>query len=202
MSEQVTQELKYRRNALAPISRLPHETLAEIFSLLSFPADYYEYVPYMKWICVTHVCHRWREVALYFPYLWNHINFTHLTLAGATEILARAKMSPLKFEAHGITPSSKARFKAFGSHLEAHISHTRHLSISGNFQTVLKRLVSPAPALVSLSLANLSDPHTSSPCVVPNSLFNGAAPMLTRLKLIGYCIGSSHHSSRACKPSK
>ena len=187
VSNQVAQELKYRHNSLAPISRLPHETLAEIFSLLSFPADEYECVPYMKWICVTHVCHRWREIALCFPYLWNHIDFTGLTLTGVTKILARAKMSPLKFEAHGITPSSKARFKAFGRHLEAHISHTRHLSISGNCRTVLRRLVSPAPALVSLALTK--SPY-SYPCIIPDSLFNGTAPMLRCLNLTGYCIGS------------
>jgi hypothetical protein len=190
VSNQVTQELKYRHNALAPISRLPHETLAEIFSLLSFPGGEYRYDHYMKWICVTHVCRRWCEIALCFPYLWNHIKFTSLTLPGVTEMLARAKMSPLKFEARSITPSNKARFKAFGEHLEAHISHTRHLSISGNFRTVLKRLVSPAPALVSLSLMTSSCPYTSSPCFIPDSLFNGTAPMLTRLKLLGYCIES------------
>ena len=190
VSNQVTQELKYRHNALAPISRLPHETLAEIFSLLSFPAGKYQYYRYMEWICVTHVCRRWREVALCFPYLWSHIDFTSLTLAGVTEMLARAKMSPLKFEAHSITPSGKARFKAFGRHLEAHISHTRHLSISGNCRTVLKRLVSPAPALVSLSLRTSPYSYTTSPCIIPDSLFNGTAPMLTHLKLLGYCIGS------------
>jgi len=187
-SEQVTQELKYRHNALAPISRLLPETLAEIFSLLSFSADDYDDVPCLEWIRVTHVCHRWREIALSFPYLWNYINFTELTLAGITEILARAKMSPLHLEAN-ISPSNKAQFNAFGRQLKAHIYHTRHLSISGEFQTVLERLVSPAPALVSLSLTKQSDPYTFLQCIVHDSLFNGTAPMLTRLKLIGYNIG-------------
>ncbi len=154
VSEQVTQELKYRRNALAPISRLPPETLAEIFSLL-FSADASEYSPYMKGIRVTHVCHRWREVALSSPHLWNHIIFNKLKLAGFTEILARAKMSPLHFEAD-TTFWDTTRFDAFGRLLEAHISHIRHISISGQFQTVLERLVSPAPALVSLSLTDSS----------------------------------------------
>ena len=184
-SEQVIQEPKYRRNALAPISRLPPETLAEIFSLLSFSADDSESVPYLAWIHVTHVCHRWREIAIYSPYLWGHINFTEVTLPGLTEILARAKMSPLHFEADDITPLNEARFNAFGRQLEAHISHTRHLSISGEFQTVLERLVSPAPALVSLSLRKRSDPYTLPQRNIPGSLFSGTAPMLTRLELFG-----------------
>ena len=149
--EQATQELKHRRNALrlAPISRLPPETLTEIFSLLPISADDYEHVPYLAWIRVTHFCHRWRKVALYSPSLWNHINYTKLTRVGLTEILARAKTSPLHFVADRITPLNKARFNSLGGHIEAHISHTRHLTISGEFQTVLERLVSPAPALVS-----------------------------------------------------
>ena len=187
MHEQALQELKYRRNALAPISRLPPETLVEILSLLSFSA-HDEDVPYLVWIPVTHVCHRWREIAHSSPYLWNHINFTELTLTGITEILARAKMSPLQFKANNITPLSKVRFNAFGRQLEAHISHTRHLSISGDFQTVLERLISPAPALVSLCLTK-PGLYTSCRYIIPDSLFNGTAPMLTRLELIGYSIG-------------
>jgi len=188
VSEQVTQELKYRRNALAPISRLPPETLAEIFSLLPFPTHDFEDVPYLEWIRVTHVCHRWREIALCFPYLWNHIHFTKLTLAGITEMLARAKMSPLHFEAD-FFPWNEAQFNAFGRQLEAHISHTRHLTISGEFQTEFGPLVSSAPALVSLSVANSSLPSRSRQPTIPDSLFNGTAPKLTRLELLDCSIG-------------
>ena len=180
-------ELNHRRNALVPISRLPPETLAEIFSLVSFSVDDYEDVPDMKWIRVTHVCRRWREIALSFPYLWSHIPFTKLTLAGFTEILARAKMSPLHFNV-GIFPGYKARFDGFGRQLEAHISHIRHLTISGDYPTELEPLVSPAPALVSLSLTKISDPIWSQ-CTIPDSLFNGTAPKLTHLELFNCSIG-------------
>ena len=184
-SERVTQQLKYRRNALAPISRLPPETLAEIFSLLPFSDDDYEGVIYLQRIRVTHVCHRWREIALRFPYLWNHIDFTILSLAGITEILARAKMAPLHFEAE-ITPWNKARFNAFRTQLKAHISHTRHIAISGEFQTTLEQLVTPAPALITL---NLTHPSISSRYIIPDFLFNGTAPNLTHLELRGCSIG-------------
>ena len=185
LSQQVTQELKFRRNALVPISRLPTETLAEIFSLL--PGSGNEDVPYLAWIYVTHVCHRWREIALNSPYLWNHITFTELTLDGITEILARAKMSPLHLEGRMYNWSVK-RLNAFRRQLEAHISHARHLNFSGEFQHVLKRLVSPAPVLVSLSLTSLRLRYLS-PQDIPNSLFNGSAPKLTRLELLGTSIG-------------
>jgi len=188
MSQRVTQELIYRRNALVPISRLPPETLVEIFSLLPFTADDSKYVLHLARIHVTYVSHRWREIALYSPCLWNHINFTKLTPAGITEILARAKMSPLHFEGE-ITPTRKAQFSALGRQLEAHISHTHHLTLSGEFQTVFGRLKSPAPTLVSLSLMMSCRPYRSSQCIIPDSLFNGTAPKLTRLELLGCSIG-------------
>ena len=46
--ERATQELKRQHDALVPISRLPPETLVEIFSLLSFPAGDSECVPYLE----------------------------------------------------------------------------------------------------------------------------------------------------------
>ena len=205
-SEKVIRELKYCRNALAPISRLPPETLAEIFSLLSFSAGDYEYiVPGLEWISVTHVCHRWREIALCSPYLWNHINFTRLTAAGFTEILARAKMSPLHIKVE-ITPWNEAQFNVFKRQLEAHISHTRHLSISGKFQAalerLLERLVSPAPALVSLSLAKSSHPGRLPKFIIPDSLFNRTTPKLTRLKLIRCSIGWKSPLLKGLQPSR
>ena len=185
----LTQELKYRRNPLAPISRLPLETLAEIFSLLQLPADDSKRVPYLAWMRVTYVCRRWREVTLSFPSLWSHIHFTKLTPAGVAEMLARAKISPLHLEAK-LSYRKGAESNAFKRLLEDHISHTRHLTISGNFQTTLERLASPAPALASLSLGSPPNSYFSSPCTIPDSLFNGIAPKLTRLDLHGCSIGS------------
>jgi hypothetical protein len=184
----LTQRLKYRRNPLAPISRLPLETLAEIFSLLRFPADDSKHVPYLAWMRVTYVCRRWREVTLSFPSLWSHIHFTKLSPTGVAEMLARAKMSPLHLEAK-LSCRKRADSNAFERLLEDHISYTCHLTISGDFQTMLERLVSPAPALESLSLGSPYDSYFSSPCTIPDSLFNGTAPKLTRLDLHGCSIG-------------
>ena len=203
VAERVSQQLKSPHNALVPISRLPPETLVEIFSLLRSPPDDSKYVPSLEWIRVTHVCSRWREVALSSPCLWNHINFTKLTLPGFTEILARAKMSPLHIEAK-IIPRRKTRFNALKKQLEAHISHTRHLSISGEFPAVLKRLISPAPALVSLSLTGPSYSHVSSPLeyIIPNSFSTESHPNSRVLSSSAAVLDGSRHSSRACEPSR
>ena len=45
-------------------------------------------------LCVSHVCHQWREIALNQPQLWRHINFNIVSLAGATEILFRENLVP------------------------------------------------------------------------------------------------------------
>ncbi|KAI0281242.1 hypothetical protein BGY98DRAFT_1075479 [Russula aff. rugulosa BPL654] len=97
-SEASTRTLKSRHNELAPISRLPCELLATIFSFLSIFA-WNERSGVLAWIYVTLVCRRWRETALNHPRLWSHINLTELTLVGMVEILSRAKMAPLNLEA-------------------------------------------------------------------------------------------------------
>ena len=184
--EESLRSSKRRRNTLAPISRLPPETLAMIFTLLSSSA-FGEEGGYIKWLYVTHVCHQWRETALSYPRLWSYINFAKLPQAGIAEILARAKMAPLHLEAD-FSHWSKAQFEVFERQLEAHIPHTLHLNlqVSGIFQTgLLERLVSPAPVLEVLSLSNISHLFEFPPSVIPDALFDGIAPKLANLELIG-----------------
>ena len=160
------------RNALAPISRLPHEILAAIFNCL-FPLVSDRGANHLEWICVTHVCCRWREAALNHPYLWSHIDFTKLTPLAMADILARAKMAPLHLKAD-VTGWSVPHFDAFDRQLKAHTSHTRHLSVSGYRQTVLQRLyLSPKCPLFEISQA-----------VIPINLLNCAAPSLIKLELV------------------
>lgn len=48
--------------------------------------------PY-RWITVTHICHRWRVVALSVPALWSHVVPTRLE--SVSEFLRRSKQAPL-----------------------------------------------------------------------------------------------------------
>ncbi|KAF5330517.1 hypothetical protein D9619_005219 [Psilocybe cf. subviscida] len=59
------QELKLRRNTYAPVSKIPDEVLLEIFVLNKtiFPED-------ESFWRVSHVCRRWRYVAVEAPTLW------------------------------------------------------------------------------------------------------------------------------------
>ncbi|KAF8492739.1 hypothetical protein F5888DRAFT_1806551 [Russula emetica] len=188
--------LKSHHNELAPISRLPPETLATIFTFLSASA-WNERDVHLKWIRVAHICRRWREIALEHPCFWSHINFTKLTSAGMAEILSRAKMAPLHLEADS-TKWDAADFKVFGRQIESHISHTHHLKFNGyQPSTVVKRLVSPTPTLESLSLFHKSSTYMLPHDIIPDNLFNCTAPSLTSLKLEKCDIGWKSPSSRA-----
>ena len=192
--EKSAQALKSRRNALAPISRLPPEIIANIFIFLSQPADCVQILAGeeqdLAWLRISQVCHRWREIALSHPRLWGHIDFSTLTVEGVTEILSRSKMAPLELNANLCRVRwESARFDTFQEQLVDHVSHTCRLNIiakPSDLQTVVDQLVSPAPALERLMLiANDKARHLVIPAraVMPPNLFDGSAPRLSHLQL-------------------
>jgi hypothetical protein len=180
--------LKHRRNALAPISSLPTEVIAAIFSILRlFDAPLAcGGRDHLAWLRVAHVCHQWREIALNTPRFWSHIDFTNITLAGATEMLVRAKKAPLHLKAW-VASGDHARFNAFKKELPSRVTDICHLEIHAEpsfLRRTLKRLASPAPTLEYLSLTT----HAVYPCresraSIPDTLFGGAAPRLSFLNL-------------------
>ncbi|KAH9169902.1 hypothetical protein EDB89DRAFT_1888493 [Lactarius sanguifluus] len=191
--ERSIRALKLRRNALTPISSLPTEVIAAIFSILRLVASSFttlgESPDRLAWLRVTHVCHYWREIALNQPLFWSHVNFTTLTSAGVAETLARAKTAPLYLEAR--VPAGwwdDARFSVFQKELQAHVSHICHLDISAEefrLREILEGLVSPAPTLEHLSLSSVGhwDRELTSRVLAPNTLFDDTAPRLSHLEL-------------------
>ena len=174
--------LKARRNVLAPISRLPPEILAAIFSFLSPSANNGAFR--LECICFSHVCRQWRETSLNYPRLWSHINLFKPAPAAMAEMLMRAKMVPLHLEVD-FTCWSQEQIDALEQQLEEHIPHIRHLKVGGPLRMALKRLVSSAPILEFLSLTHIPHPLCPSRDVIPVNLFNCATPSLTSLELEG-----------------
>jgi hypothetical protein len=175
--------LRSRHNELVPISRLPCEVLATVFSFLSNFA-WNKGSSVLAWTYVARVCCRWRETTLNHPRLWSHINLTKLTPVGIVEIFSRTKTAPINLEVNS-DKWNMERYEALERQLEAHISHTRHLKLSGYFLTnVIKRLVLPTPILESISLSH----YGTSNLTIPDNLFNCTAPSLTSLKLNKYDI--------------
>ncbi|KAF8266013.1 hypothetical protein EI94DRAFT_1830878, partial [Lactarius quietus] len=209
MQEQSIRALKHRRNALAPVSSLPTEIIAAIFLFLCLPtgAPPFLYIHswiiavkfpesrppstvrwhHRDWLHAAHVCHQWREIALNDPLFWSHVDFTQLTSTGAAEILARAKTVPLYLEAgrefNDYFWMDSARCSAFERVLQARVTYICHLRITAerhSLSQTLDGLVSAAPTLEYLSLSQGNPGMDTS---VPDTLFDGTTPRLSRLEL-------------------
>jgi hypothetical protein len=185
--EESLRALRQRRNTLSPISSLPTEVIAAIFYLLREQPDINLALP------VAHVCHRWRQITLDHPLFWSHLDFTTVSPAGATEILARAGMAPLYLEAE--VPLNRwnnwnnSRFAAFQKELQTHLSHIYFLRISAEqhrLNKILEALISPAPTLEHLSISGFYD--ESSRVSVPDTLFDATTPKLSYLELFNCSI--------------
>lgn len=100
----------------SPISRLPDELLVAIFHF--YHSQWAEYclfaqddaVPHYRWIKITHVCRRWRNVALGAPLLWTDLRVTTpecvenmLSRTASTDIQVEG---PLTCSPLGIYPSA------------------------------------------------------------------------------------------------
>ncbi|KAF9475885.1 hypothetical protein BDN70DRAFT_205371 [Pholiota conissans] len=60
----------HQRNSLVPISSLPPEILGHIFALVQYRDLSCNTEDRLDWIALTHVCWRWRDIALNLPSLW------------------------------------------------------------------------------------------------------------------------------------
>ncbi|KAH9065113.1 hypothetical protein EDB83DRAFT_2599555 [Lactarius deliciosus] len=183
--------LKLRRNTFAPISSLPNEVIAIIFSFLRVRVTLFAVKPGKKpdglaWLRVAHVCHQWREIALNQSHFWSYVDFTAVSLAGAAEILSRAKTVPLHLEARvpaGLWDDS--RFGPFRRELQDRVPHICRLAISAesfHLHRIFKGLIIPAPTLEFLSIAS-EDGRRGGAAFVPDSLFDGSTPRLSSLEL-------------------
>lgn len=79
---------------IQPISRLPDEVLVEVFLILrdwSLKTD-------GNWFIVTHVCRRWRNVAIDFPRLWSVPDLCKHSFYQIKTFLERAKAAPLTID--------------------------------------------------------------------------------------------------------
>jgi hypothetical protein len=94
-------ELKVFHNSLTPAVLLPPEVLCRIFSFHRGQHKAEELAHRRSkgstsWIGITHVCRRWRDVAIDLPSLWSDLSFRYPAF---TQImLQRSKEVPLRIE--------------------------------------------------------------------------------------------------------
>ncbi|KAI0042531.1 hypothetical protein FA95DRAFT_1564261 [Auriscalpium vulgare] len=186
-----------QHNPQNPAIRLPPEIIGHIFAILSSidepqPLSSIYQPPYAKngsmgWLTVTHVCQRWRSVALENPSLWAS-NITLPCLLGvhwANTFLSRAQDAPLEIRCP--TVDFDWRYLLPGSDtVSAYLARTRVLCLNAS-DAALRLLCNPAPLLRTLDIKYVSDP--TDPTVplnaLPEDLLGGAtgAPSLLHLSL-------------------
>lgn len=184
--------LKFLLNALVPISRLPTEILHHIISFraghfiepfrLSLTSKAAAPLDLLGWIKVTHVCRKWREVALNDPALWSQISPARPRWA--LEMLSRSRNAPLSFIADYFDLSFKGQ-EATRTILKQ-ISRVQELSLSVPEPGVLlAELVQPAPNLKSFTMRVYRELR---PKELEGPLFQGVAPKLRHMSLDNFKI--------------
>ncbi|KAF6757597.1 hypothetical protein DFP72DRAFT_239888 [Ephemerocybe angulata] len=203
------------------IHSLPVELLTRIFALgagfdylyeespflLKPNQDYYSPPPSFQ-LLVSHVCHRWRQVALRTPSLWTTVHLREpVHLARARAYLDRCSTSAAYLldilvdtvapEEHipGVTLCLEEIVEVFDL-IIPHVQHWRsfHLKVRSNeCKLQARRYLStcgPAPSLETLQLYHFEDYSTSQDLWIatyrpPVVVFNNSVPKLRNVSLIG-----------------
>ncbi|TEB37127.1 hypothetical protein FA13DRAFT_1809755 [Coprinellus micaceus] len=164
--------LKSCHNASTVTCRIPIEVLSKIFHFLTFS----EPEPWLRgtensnsyrWIQVTHVCRHWRSSAIDSTALWRHLNFEEPSKLVGT-MLERSKGVPVDvvWRHHKI----------------------RH---AGDLDTLLEilRLSQLTGCASVLEELEFEISQTFSTFSLPETLFSGGTPILSRLRVHGVKMG-------------
>ncbi|CAK5283099.1 unnamed protein product [Mycena citricolor] len=174
--------LQTRRNALAPISRLPPEVLSRVFLCLVLSDSYS-----VRWTReISHVCRQWRAVALEFPWVWSYPSFRHLDWA--EEMLERSKSALLTIKFHEVyTPP---RMIDLLTRALSQVSRLGELDFDVKDRLaqlgLLVNMTDPAPFLHTLHLEATG--HYGGPLSLPATFLGGDTPRLRRVDLTGFAI--------------
>jgi hypothetical protein len=167
------------RNMLAPISILPAEILARIFHFIAFSKRPYS----LGWVHVTHVCRRWRQIALDDSTLWAHFSDFPRNKEWIVERLSRARNASLVIELDGLLGMGKDMSFPF----IPHISHTRELYLRNlsSFHPAIVQGISlqKAPVLECLELSASNTLPMDIEHVVGYFFFKGPLPKLRTLSV-------------------
>ncbi|KAI0038729.1 hypothetical protein FA95DRAFT_1684534 [Auriscalpium vulgare] len=184
-------EASGKHNSRIPAVHLPPEILTVVFSILSSIAP-----PLVKtlrfksrhelgWLNATHVCQRWRSIAIHNPSLWASSINIPFVLGDRWEeaFLFRAQDVPLTITDHPIPAYPMTPFDLF--FIRKNLARTRVLCMHTS-EYELPSLCAPAPILQSLDIVYSTsiDFGTAVP-FIPDSLLGGAtgAPALLHLSI-------------------
>ncbi|KAI0329158.1 hypothetical protein GY45DRAFT_1325413 [Cubamyces sp. BRFM 1775] len=152
-------QIRMQLNLLSPIGQLPPEILIRCFEYLLpyVPPDLYEHhespykFPIHPLIGITHVCKRWRDVALSAPTLWTCIDDANV--AQLEEFLTRSQDVPINVNIH-LKSSSRTALM-----LSTHGSRMKrlHLAIHPDPYFIPPLLQFEAPLLECLTISSRSE---------------------------------------------
>ena len=171
-----------RCSAVTPISALPPELLVQIFRLYALEVPPWSgRVQKLGWIGVTHVCRRWRQVALGDSSLWARITGLSPNAKWISEMLVRARNAPLVVD-FVVTPAPEVL-----SMFPPHIFRIRELRLRGpslvRSQGLREICALEAPALEHFELG-ISTPYpVTFHQLGGTTLFGGRTPKLRTLSL-------------------
>ncbi|KAH6914637.1 hypothetical protein BKA70DRAFT_1557036 [Coprinopsis sp. MPI-PUGE-AT-0042] len=172
-----------RRNALAPVAKIPPEVMCTIFTAAR--DQWSSETGRMKWTALTHVCHSWRQIALSHPPLWAVV-WTSIGDHWLKETLERSNNAPSTLVVDG--EDDHRLTAARMSVLCGVMANTRRLDQVGiqahadKLQKLVLSLHHSANNLRHLFLRHLTD---AIPVILPQSFYHRTAPRLERLILKG-----------------
>ncbi|KDQ56766.1 hypothetical protein JAAARDRAFT_300893 [Jaapia argillacea MUCL 33604] len=192
--------LKEKRNELAFISLLPPETLCRIFLLISTSpppehkgpqtraAKVKAGFPGLLWYSLlTHVCCRWRAVAVGYPQLW--LDIFALPNGFMDEMLRRSSGAAITLKiSHSQTRSAGIPREVLDV-LATHVARTRTLELrlsDMHMKTITTTMATiAAPELVTLRVEiSTTNGLPAPPFNIPSSFFAGGTPRLRHVNLI------------------
>ncbi|KAF9232495.1 hypothetical protein BU15DRAFT_81182 [Melanogaster broomeanus] len=173
-----------QRNALSPVSRLPHEILATIFLYQAY--SFYQDPRYSgtwgapPWANVSYICRHWRDVALNTSSLWSFLFVS--PPRWTKELLSRTNMLPLRIRINVRYWTRKEMI--FLEQVTTDVTRIQDLSLKlprNLTEGVISKLSKPAPLLHTLRLF-VTQTGTES-VLVPDALFSRETPALRTLEL-------------------
>ncbi|KAI0047450.1 hypothetical protein FA95DRAFT_1679051 [Auriscalpium vulgare] len=182
------QTVRARINALLPITRLPPEIICLIILYHSqidpfFVEDEEDDIrsASIGWIRSTHVCRRWRQIALAHSVLWSCIPLS-LSPTCISTFLDRCKSAPLRLELHALR-SKRAEGKRAEDFVMKNIHRAQSVQIidwgMSLFTSVLPRMHDPAPFLEDFEFQDHSSKAQLQ--VLSADFLGGFTPRLRRL---------------------
>ncbi|KAK7018359.1 F-box domain-containing protein [Favolaschia claudopus] len=173
--------LKAKRNAIAPIRRLPNELMTRIITIFAEDSGLFD----LKWTKIIFVCRHWHALALAAQPLWACIDLR----SGArftTRFFAQIERSGVA----SLSIKISLYREYYSDYILDHSARTRELFVDGKANCVLALMAKlpekSLPILSSLSLGapgSHDDVFDDVPRSLPEALWDGRLPSLRELHL-------------------